>query len=187
MNSPKSGHCLYLQAMSTLLLRQLRVLLALIAVLAASCGGDSSEPAETTSSDDAAVTDAASDSDDEPAAEADASASEVDFEVFSSDEGAGCSVYVAVPEGVVDGSTDVRGLLWDGVVSSGFTTCGFSDVVEAGLITVGALDSYGQPDWSTVTEHGFFGVDGWNDLLDSCGTAPLADTCSDQVNATLTP
>ena len=111
----------------------------------------------------------------------------VAFEVFSSDEGAGCSVYVSVPESAVDGDTDVRSMIWDGVVDSGFTTCGFSDVVEAGLISVEALDQYGQPDWTTVTEHGFFAVDGWNELLDSCGAAPVPDTCSEQVTTALSP
>ena len=76
------------------------------------------------------------------------------FEVFSSDEGAGCSVYVSVPEDAVRDNTDVRSMIWSGVVDEGFTTCGFSDVVEAGLISVEALDQYGQPDWTTVTEHG---------------------------------
>ena len=164
--------------MSTRTSRRRWLAAAGFSVILAACGSG----AETEAADSSATPEA--DTDSGTSAEA---VEPMSFEVFSSDEGAGCSVYVSVPEDAVRDNTDVRSMIWSGVVDEGFTTCGFSDVVEAGLISVEALDQYGQPDWTTVTEHGFFAVDGWNELLESCGQAPIPDSCAEQVTSTLSP
>ena len=170
--------------------------LALVAVLLlTSCGGTSTDTSasstDTTeaSQDEAVVEETVATTAPTEAVTSEAPAMDAepstDFELFASDEGAGCAVYIGVPEDAVDESTDVRALLWEGIVATEFTTCGFSEIVEVGLISVGSLDSYGQPDWSTVTEHGFFAVNGWDELIENCGSAPMADGCVDQVGAAL--
>jgi len=100
----------------------------------------------------------------------------IDFEVFSSDEGAGCAVYVSIPEADVSG--DLRVLAWEGIVSQNFTECGFSEVVEIGLLTVNALDSYNQPDFSQSIEHAYFAVEGWDALVADCFRFDLDDACA---------
>lgn len=109
----------------------------------------------------------------------------IDFQLFSSDEGAGCGVYVSVPEAVVTDGTDMRDLLWRGIVENDFTECGFSDVVEVGLITVDGLDNYNQPDWSTAVEHAFYSVSGWTELVESCSVYPLDTTCASTLQTSL--
>jgi len=109
---------------------------------------------------------------------------DVDFQLFSSDEGAGCVVYVSVAEADVSG--DLRLLIWQGVVSQEFTDCGFSDVVEVGLLTVNGLDDYDQPDFSDTIEHVYYGVDGWAVLIDSCYTLDPDDACVTLLASSLT-
>lgn len=156
--------------------------LACVLVLAACSGSDDGEAAPATTA-----------SGDAPAPTADAGASvesvsfeSVPFEVFSSDEGAGCAVYVGVPADAVDDSTDLRAMIWSGVIDQDFTTCGFSDVIEVGAITVDGLDSYDQPDWAKVTEHGFFAVEGWDTLLDECHSLPITPSCREMIDASFT-
>jgi hypothetical protein len=169
-------------------------LVALVALMAGSCSsgddtgavdtGDSTDPDDTVLDDtvpDDTVPDDTVPDDTAPASGGDG----VAYEVFSSDEGAGCGVYVSVPSDAVDGSTDTRAMLWAGVVDQDFTTCGFSDVVEAGLITVNGLDDYNQPDWSTVEEHAFFTVTGWDALVADCHTDVLSDECASALEASL--
>jgi len=108
----------------------------------------------------------------------------VEAEIFSSDEGAGCVVYVSVPED--DASGDLRAVIWQGVVAQDFTDCGFSDVVEVGLITVNGLDSYNQPDFAQTVEHAYFAVDGWDALVSDCYSAELDDACRTLLQTSLT-
>lgn len=107
----------------------------------------------------------------------------IDFELFSIDEGAGCAVYVSVPEAEVDAAGDLRVLIWQGVVASGFEECGFSDVIEVGLLTVNGLDSYDQPDFSATISHVYYGVDGWEALVADCYSLALTDACVDRLAA----
>ncbi|MEZ5245856.1 MAG: hypothetical protein R2707_12220 [Acidimicrobiales bacterium] len=162
---------------------------ALLALTAGACssGDDSGAPdaPDDTVADDTVADETAPD---ETAPDETAPASGGDgiaYEVFSSDEGAGCGVYVSVPSDAFDGSVDARAMLWAGVVDQDFTTCGFSDVVEAGLITVNGLDDYDQPDWSTVEEHAFFSVTGWDALVADCHTEVLTDECAAALEASL--
>ncbi|MDW3220741.1 MAG: hypothetical protein R8F63_19225 [Acidimicrobiales bacterium] len=165
------------------------VLLLALGLLAAGCGddgGDADPVADPDPADDSAADedgtgddgagDAADDGSDAPPA--------VDFEVFESDEGAGCAVYVSVPEDAI--GDDHRLLIWQGVVAQGFTTCGFSEVVEVGLLTVNGLDSYNQPDFSQTIEHSYFQVSGWDALVADCYTTDLGDACAAQLQAALT-
>lgn len=110
----------------------------------------------------------------------------IDFELFSADEGAGCGVFVSVPEDAVTDDIDLRDLLWRGIVENEFTECGFSEVVEVGLITVDGLDNYDQPDWSMAVEHVFYSVSGWSDLVESCSIYPLDAACALMLQASLT-
>ncbi|NCG37396.1 MAG: hypothetical protein GWP48_07725 [Actinobacteria bacterium] len=108
----------------------------------------------------------------------------VDFDIFSSDEGAGCAVYVSVSE--ADVGPDIRALIWQGIVSTGFTDCGFSEVVEVGLLTVNGLDSYNQPDWSQTIQHGYFAVSDWDSLIANCYVPVVDDGCTAQIAASFT-
>lgn len=155
------------------------LLIALLAVAGAACSGD-----DDASTPDVTTTTATDTTD--PTDTAAPSSDGIAYEVFSSDEGAGCGVFVSVPADAVDEATDARAMLWAGVVAQDFTTCGFSDVVEAGLITVNGLDDYNQPDWSTVQEHAFFGVSGWDELVADCHEAVLTDECAAALEASLT-
>ena len=144
--------------------RQLFLLAALTAVIAGACGSGDDTNAEAP----------------------DVGSAVTDYEVFSSDEGAGCGVYVSVPSDAVDAATDARAMIWAGLVSQDFTTCGFSDVVEVGLITVNGLDDYDQPDWSTVEEHAYFDVNGWETLVADCFDTAISDSCASALEESLT-
>jgi hypothetical protein len=163
------------------LYRRFTLLIAALALFAAACGDDGGQ---TIDSGDTTVAPDTTDSTD-ATDDATATVSGVDYEIFSSDEGAGCGVFVSVPEDAVDG-VDARTLLWSGVVAQEFTTCGFSDVVEAGLITVNGLDEYNQPDWSNVVEHAYFGVAGWDDLVADCFDSAISSDCAAALEASLT-
>lgn len=158
------------------------LLISLLAMAGAACSGDDGASAPEITTTTATDTADTADTTDTAAPPTDGIA----YEVFSSDEGAGCGVFVSVPADAVDDATDARAMLWAGVVAQDFTTCGFSDVVEAGLITVNGLDDYNQPDWSTVEEHAFFGVSGWDELVADCHEAVLTDECAAALEASLT-
>ena len=167
-----------------------------LALLAGACSGDddetttADEPSAADSGDDAAAADGGDDADadaDDPATDdtpADDPGVDIDFEVFSIDEGAGCAVYVSVPED--DATGDLRLLIWQGVVTNDFEACGFSDVVEVGLLTVNGLDSYNQPDFSQTIEHVYYGVDGWDTLVSDCYAVALDAGCTDLLAASFT-
>lgn len=180
-------------------------LLLTLGLLAAACGDDGgdagpeSDPGNTDDSADGSADDTGDDAGDDGTVDGDgtdgtdddgtdddggAAPADIAFEVFESDEGAGCAVYVSVPEVAADG--DHRSLIWQGVVAQDFTTCGFSDVVEVGLLTVNGLDSYNQPDFSQTIEHAYFQVTGWEALVADCYTPDLGDACTAQLQAALT-
>ena len=140
------------------------VLLAALVLLVAACG--SSDDGDSETSTTATL----------PA--------NVDFELFASDEGAGCALYVSVSEDSVGSDTDLRQMIWTGVVSTDAVECDFSDVIEVGLITVDGLDSYNQPDWSSAIEHGFFSVEGWDALVEDCYVLPIDEPCASQLEST---
>jgi hypothetical protein len=141
------------------------VVLVVLSLFAVACSGDEGEPSPAPT-DDPPVEDVPVEDDQ----------SAIAFELFSSDEGAGCAVYVSVAEEEV--SDDVRALIWQGVVTQEFTDCGFSDVVEVGLLTVQGLDSYNQPDFSQTIEHGYFAVANWEPLVADCYSTDLDDVCA---------
>jgi len=118
--------------------------------------------------------------------EAEGAANDVAAEVFVADDGAGCALYVSVSEADALAAADQRALLWSGLVGENVKSCSFSDVVEVGLVTVEDLDSYNQPDWTTVIEHGYFSVENWTDLVDQCFTAELSSECRDLLAVSLT-
>ena len=171
-------------------------LLLCLALFAAACSGGDDDAAttdagatdtadagdDTADTDDAqtddSATDDAGDASDTPA---DEPAIDLDAEVFSIDEGAGCAVYVSVPE--ADATGDLRLLIWQGVVTNDFSECGFSDVVEVGLLTVNGLDSYNQPDFSQTIEHVYYGVDGWDALVSDCYAVVLDGACTELLAA----
>ena len=172
-------------------------LLLCLALFAAACSGgdddtttaDAPTGATDDTSEDAGDTGADGDdtptTDDAPTDDTDAPADEptieLDAEVFSIDEGAGCAVYVSVPE--ADATGDLRLLIWQGVVANDFSECGFSDVVEVGLLTVNGLDSYNQPDFSQTIEHVYYGVDGWDALVSDCYAVVLDGACTELLAA----
>jgi len=169
------------------------VIAALSLVLFTAAFGSSSELADTATTADQAPA-AAEPADTQASAEETASddvaetsvVSAVDVDVFFSDEGAGCGIYVSVDEAAVTDAVDVRELLWLGIVNEDVRSCDFSDVEEVGLITVQALDEYEQPDWSSVIEHGFFGVNNWSQLVEQCFENPLPQGCNETLDAQLT-
>lgn len=146
-----------------------------LVLTASACSGDSTPPGLVAGDEPREI--ASSGDDDVSADDTDASATstDVNFELFSSDEGAGCAIYVSVPE--ADATGDLRMLAWQGIVSQGFTKCGYSDVVELGVLTVNALDSYDQPDFSETLEHIYFSVKGWDALVTDCFELELSDDC----------
>lgn len=156
-------------------MKSLLVGLAHVVFVAAACSGDSDAPGTIASDEPREITELGDDGASTTIASSSATTTDIDFELFSSDEGAGCVVYVSVPE--ADATGDLRMLAWQGIVSQDFTECGFSDVVELGVLTVNALDSYDQPDFSQTLEHVYFSVRGWDALVTDCFELELSDDC----------
>ena len=156
---------------------RLPALILVLAFAAIACGGDDGgSDADSTSS---------LQNQEDPSDDGDTTAApDTDYEVFSSDEGAGCAVYVSVPEDAATG--DLRAVIWRGVVTQEFTDCGFSDVVEVGLLTVNELDEYNQPDFSQTIEHGYFAVTGWDAMVADCYETELGDDCAAALQASFT-
>ena len=170
---------------------RLPALILVLALFAAACGDDGGSDTAPAAdgggdgtADDSSADGMADDGTADDGSDDGAAAPDVDFEVFSVDEGAGCAVYVSVPENAATG--DLKVLIWQGVVAQEFTDCGFSDVVEVGLLTVNGLDEYNQPDFAQTVEHGYFAVEGWDGLLADCYAAVLDDACVAQVEAAFT-
>jgi len=109
-----------------------------------------------------------------------------DGEVYSTDEGAGCGIYVSVDADQASNAGDLRQLAWQGIVTEQFSECEFSTVAEVGLITVNGLDEYGQPEWADVVEHAYFSVDSWESLVDQCFSLELSAECTTLLDANLT-
>lgn len=166
-----------------LLRGSLLFMVAIVVAVLTGCGSDDDTTTGETSSSVTTNAEPTTSSAPSTSAEPETSSTpEFESELFVTDDGVGCAVYVSVSESVGEAAPNQREMIWTALVDKDFQGC---EPTELGLLTVDELDEYDQPDWAQVVEHGYFEVSEWGQLVDSCFELPISTTCSDLLGANL--